>query len=549
MKKILSLILTATMLMSAAVMTAGAEEIGIGSGEYAPNAPTLTDAAEIMPIDENKVDAQGIYYTLDDETMTAIVGKNTYADSASADAGLTTDSIVIPYAVKLGDNQYTVTAVGRNAFDGTDVREVVISCATIGEFAFAGCTKLEYVFSNASEIKGFAFWGCTALTEIFAATALTIGGGSFWNCSNLHNVSIGASTIMEKAFEGCDSLEYIVFGSDAPAVAAGALGTVAKAYIYKDVTGYEDFPIATEVMNSYIVDVEDVYGKPGETVEVSVMVPAGITTGDFEIGLNLAEGLTVAGIVDGFDNLCFLDNAAYDAGKLTGTNSYTFIPGTLVALQITLPADAAGTYAITVTSEIYTCIAGSITVCDHANTKTVTVKSASCDEAGTANTVCTACGEIISSAEVEAKGHTYKDFVIAPTCTEGGYTRHICECCADAYTDTETEATGHYWNEGEVIVQASTTKDGLVRYTCLTCGTTNDVIVPKVKYGDANGDGSVNLSDVSAMLQFIASWDMSATNFNEVNANVNDDTSVTLSDVSKTLQSIAGWDVVLGPQK
>ena len=547
MKKILSLILTAAMLMSAAVMTTGAADVAIGDGMYAPDMPYAPEATSTQELDENQVDAQGVYYTLDDETNTATVGKNTYADSASADAGLKTDSIVIPSKVIFGGKEYVVTAVGRNAFDGTDIREITVACVSIGEFAFAGCTKLEFAFVNVSEIKGFAFWGCTALTVITCPTAESIGGGAFWNCSNLNSISLNASTIMEKAFEGCN-LDYIVLFGDAPAVAAGALGNTPKAYIFSDAAGYDEFPIPTEVLSAPIIDVDDVYGKPGETVEVVITAPAGSYADEFTASLNLAEGLTFDGIISGLDNLCLMTNANYDAGTLSGTIA-SGIPGILVVLQITLPEDAAGVYEITIDAADCINVAGSITVCDHANTKTVTVKSASCDEAGTANTVCTACGEVISSAEVEAKGHTYKDFVIAPTCTEAGYTRHICECCANAYTDAETEATGHAWNEGEVIVQASTTKDGLVRYTCLTCGTTEDQIVPKFKYGDANSDGSINLSDVAAMLQYIAKWDMSATSFNEVNADANGDSSVNLSDVSKTLQYIAKWDVELGPQK
>ena len=102
MKKILSLILAAAMLMSLAVMTAGAAETETAFGEFAPMAPSVSDEDMIQALNEDQVDAQGIYYTLDSESMTAIVGKNTYADSASADAGITSDSIVIPETVTFG---------------------------------------------------------------------------------------------------------------------------------------------------------------------------------------------------------------------------------------------------------------------------------------------------------------------------------------------------------------------------------------------------------------------------------------------------------------
>lgn len=64
-------------------------------------------------------------------------------------------------------------------------------------------------------------------------------------------------------------------------------------------------------------------------------------------------------------------------------------------------------------------------------------------------------------------------------------------------------------------------------------------------YGDASGDGSVNLSDVTILLQAIAKWDVT---LNNDAADVNCDGSVNLSDVTLLLQYIAKWDVVLGKQ-
>ncbi len=75
---------------------------------------------------------------------------------------------------------------------------------------------------------------------------------------------------------------------------------------------------------------------------------------------------------------------------------------------------------------------------------------------------------------------------------------------------------------------------------------TPDYDFSAVVYGDANGDGSVNLSDVTKMLQAVAGWEV--TDYNEAAANVNGDAAVNLSDITKVLQFIAGWEgVILGP--
>ena len=65
-------------------------------------------------------------------------------------------------------------------------------------------------------------------------------------------------------------------------------------------------------------------------------------------------------------------------------------------------------------------------------------------------------------------------------------------------------------------------------------------------YGDANSDESVNLSDVTVVLQQIAKWEN--VNINLDAADVNVDGSVNLSDVTLLLQYIAKWDVTLGPK-
>ncbi len=547
MKKILSILLAAVMLLSSAVLTVGADDETIGFGESVFNAPSDAESREQV-LNADGVDAQGVYYTLNDEDLTAVVGKNTYADSASAVTEGMIDSVIIPTNVISNGVTYAVTAIGRNAFDGSDVKEVYIpySCISIGEFAFAGCTELEYVAFGGSEIKGFAFWGCTSLTEVYIFKASSVGGGAFWNCSNIRSVSLSANTIMEKAFEGCDNIEYFVFDGTAPAVAAGALGTTAKAYIFNGASGYEDFPLETVVLDKPILDVEDVYAKGGDTVQVAVVANAAIWTSDttaFSFDVALGEGLTLEG-VSGESGI--MEDAVLEGNTVSG-NVLFGLPLPVVNLIVKVADTASGKMDITVSTDSANCIAGSVTVCDHANTKTVVIKSASCDEAGIENTVCVACGDIISTADVEAKGHTYKDFVIAPTCTEDGYTRHICECCSDAFTDSEVAATGHSWNEGEVIVQATPSKKGLIKYTCLTCGTVNEVEIPKIVYGDADNSGKVDLNDVTAVLKHIAKWDL--TNFNVNNADADANAKINISDVTLLLKHIAKWDVELGPQK
>jgi len=69
---------------------------------------------------------------------------------------------------------------------------------------------------------------------------------------------------------------------------------------------------------------------------------------------------------------------------------------------------------------------------------------------------------------------------------------------------------------------------------------------PDVIYGDADGNGAVNLLDASAMMKFAAGW--SDVTISEDAADVDGSGKVNLVDVGLVMKAIAKWDVVLGPQ-
>ncbi len=64
--------------------------------------------------------------------------------------------------------------------------------------------------------------------------------------------------------------------------------------------------------------------------------------------------------------------------------------------------------------------------------------------------------------------------------------------------------------------------------------------------GDVNSDGSVNLTDVSAILKKIAKWDVTV---DEAAADPDNNDNINLGDASLILKYIAGWDVRLGYMK
>ncbi len=69
-----------------------------------------------------------------------------------------------------------------------------------------------------------------------------------------------------------------------------------------------------------------------------------------------------------------------------------------------------------------------------------------------------------------------------------------------------------------------------------------------IDYGDTNGDGGINLSDISLMLKYIAKWEDLTIDVDA--ADVNDDGMVNLFDVSHLLKYLAKWEgFVPGPTR
>lgn len=131
-----------------------------------------------------------------------------------------TGSYDIEIPEKLGI--YTVTAIGRYAFDGCNyLRKVTIpqSVTFIGDHAFDQCRFLESVTINnaATSIWDYAFAECNKLTTLSLGEKIkTISNFAFEDCSILDNVTIPDSVtfIGRYAFVRCPSLTTLKLGKN-----------------------------------------------------------------------------------------------------------------------------------------------------------------------------------------------------------------------------------------------------------------------------------------------------------------------------------------------
>ncbi|MBR0412375.1 MAG: leucine-rich repeat protein [Eubacterium sp.] len=239
MKKIISLILSAVMLLS---VTAG-----LNISVYA------TDLSAIGTCGDR------VYYTFNSETgALTISGKGDMEDyssnfspfcskdtilSVTINEGVTgigkktfhyssnIKSVTLPNSLsKIGDSAFyycsgiteisipdSVTVIGNGAFyhcDSMTSLKISENIETIADNAFSYCSGLESVTipNSVSNIGTNAFSFCSSLTNInFGNGLTTIGTNAFSNCKALKNITLpnGLTSIGSSAFYYCDALESI----------------------------------------------------------------------------------------------------------------------------------------------------------------------------------------------------------------------------------------------------------------------------------------------------------------------------------------------------
>ena len=124
----------------------------------------------------------------------------------------------------------SVTTLGEYAFYGcSGLTSVTIpnSVTTIGNGVFMGCSGLTSVTipNSVTTIGNGAFYGCSGLTSLTIPTSVTaIGNSSFSNCSGLMSLTIpnSVTTIGNNAFYNCCGLTSVTLGNSIISVGDGS---------------------------------------------------------------------------------------------------------------------------------------------------------------------------------------------------------------------------------------------------------------------------------------------------------------------------------------
>ena len=217
-------------------------------------------------------EADGIYYDIisEDDRTVEVVDYN--------DGGNYSGELIIPSKVNLQSKDYTVVA--------------------IGEEAFYGCERL--ISTNISDgitsIGGWAFWNCVNLTSIKLPNSLiSIGEYAFFACKSLASIELpdGLTSIGQYAFYFCESLSFIDIPDGVTSIGEGAFG------LCRSLTSIELPDGLTSIE-------QNVFGNCANLT--SIELPDGLTS----IGQYAFDGCASLASIELPDGLTYIGQSAFD---------------------------------------------------------------------------------------------------------------------------------------------------------------------------------------------------------------------------------------------
>ena len=379
------------------------------------------------------------------------------------------------------------------------------SVTGIGDFGLAGNGLTAVTLPDGLQSLGRgAFDSCASLTNTTLPAAITaVPGKCFADCTKLLNVKYAGTVtaIGDLAFESCKALTAAPIPETVTEIGASA---------FTGCTALTDVTIPAGVSTIP----EDCFR--GCTALTDIDLPGTVT----HVGHNAFTGCTALK-----DVRCYGAAPAVEPGN---SEAHSFEPAIVTihynpAMNWTLDADGKW-QGYTVSDK------GACTHTDYGTTERTV--PATCGEAGRVDTICSNCGEVISTRELPPTGahvwgngvvttaptettpgvrtftctvcgdireetipatgaHDYQfTKTVAPTCTDGGYDLYTCSGCGATERRNLTDAAGHKWDGGTVTTAPTETTPGVRTFTCTVCGQTRTEAIPATGASTCTGGPS-----------------------------------------------------------
>ena len=390
------------------------------------------------------------------------------------------------------------------------------SVTSIGRYGIAMCSKLTGL-SIPKGVTGIGDFGLAGngLTAVTLPDGLqSLGRGAFDSCASLTNTTLPAAitAVPGKCFADCTKLLNVKYAGTVTAI-----GDLA----------FESCKALTAAPIPETVTAIDKAAFTGCTALTDVTIPAGVSTipEDCFRGCTALADIDLPGTVTSVGHNAFTgctalkDVRCYGAAPAVepgNSEAHSFEPATVTvhynpAMNWTLDADGKW-QGYTVSDK------GACTHTDYDTTERTV--PATCGEAGRVDTICSNCGEVISTRELPPTGaHDWDDGTVTtaptettpgvrtftcrgcdqtrtetipatgahdyrftktvdPTCTDGGYDLYTCSGCGATERRNLTDAAGHKWDGGTVTTAPTETTPGVRTRTCTVCGQTRTETIP-----------------------------------------------------------------------
>ena len=392
------------------------------------------------------------------------------------------------------------------------------SVTRIGRYGIAMCSKLTgmSIPKGVTEIGDFGLAG-DGLTAVTLPDGLqSLGRGAFDTCTSLTNTTLPAAitAVPGKCFADCTKLLNVKYAGTVTAIGDLAFESC------KALTAAPIPETVTEIGASAFT---------GCTALTDVTIPAGVTAipEDCFRGCTALKDMKLPGTVTSVGHNAFTgctalgDVRCYGAAPTVepgNSEAHSFEPAIVTIHYNPDPVygwtlDADGKWQGYTVSSKGACLHTGYGT--HENTVPAT-----CGEAGRVDTICSNCGEVISTKEIPATGeHTWDNGTVtteptenepgvrtftcavcgatrtetipatgahdyrftrtvAPTCTADGYDLYTCSGCGATEKRNPTDALGHKWDSGKVTTEPTETAPGVRTYTCTVCGEVKTEVIP-----------------------------------------------------------------------
>ena len=392
------------------------------------------------------------------------------------------------------------------------------SVTRIGRYGIAMCSKLTgmSIPKSVTEIGDFGLAG-NGLTAVTLPDGLqSLGRGAFDTCTSLTNTTLPAAitAVPGKCFADCTKLLTADYKGEVTAIgdlAFESCKSLVTAPIPETVTelgasAFNGCVALTDVtLPAGVTAIPDACFQ-GCTALADMKLPGTVT----RVGHNAFTGCTALK-----DVRCY---GAPPTVEPAGAAEHSFEPA-IVTIHYNPDPVYGWTFDADGKWQGYT--VSSKGACLHTGYGTTeNTVPATCGEAGRVDTICSNCGEVISTKEIPATGeHTWDNGTVtteptenepgvrtftcavcgatktapipatgahdyqftrtvAPTCTAGGYDLYTCSGCGATEKRNPTDALGHKWDSGKVTTEPTETAPGVRTYTCTVCGEVKTEVIP-----------------------------------------------------------------------